>query len=235
MSLGLLGTIIFFAYVPALMILWYFYHQDFLEPEPPSYVFGTFILGATLSTGMAYILEGVFTLGGMIKPLLPQTAFYVALVAGVVEEPAKALAVYLLPYRMRQMDGIMDGIVYGVAAGLGFAATENFLYGLGWGVSVTLFRAFLTPFVHGTWTAIVGVGLGLKSEGRIQSVSGFLILAVVLHFIWDYYAFISAYNPLYNLLLLFLLGLNGLILWYLMTIARIEEFQKWLWRRFWRW
>jgi len=234
--MNVLTTLLFFAYAPALAILWYFYHKDRYEPEPKRYVVMTFLLGATLSVGIAYILESILTIGGMIKPLLPTTAFYVALVAGLVEEPAKALAVRF-PYRAGQMDGIMDGIVYGVAAGLGFAATENFLYGLGWGVAVTITRAFLTPFAHATWTAIVGVGYGLKAEGKVYSLSSFYALAILLHFTWDYFAFLSATVPAYNIILIFLLLVNLSILRYFLILGEEEDkrrFWYYLVRRGWR-
>jgi len=152
-KMDIFSTIIFFAYAPALAILWYFYHEDKYEPEPKRFVIGTFILGATLSIGIAMILEAFLVQGEFGYALLPATAFYMALVAGIVEEPAKTLAIRF-PFKAGQMDGIMDGVVYGVAAGLGFAATENFLYGIGFGVGTTIVRAFLTPFAHATWSAI---------------------------------------------------------------------------------
>jgi len=220
-----LSIIIFFAYGPALAILWYFYHKDRYEPEPKRYVITTFLLGATLSVGIAYILESILTLGGMIQPLLPTTAFYTALVAGIVEEPAKALAIRW-PFKAGQMDGIMDGVVYGVAAGLGFAATENFLYGLGWGPGVTVERAFLTPFAHATWSAIIGVGYGLKAEGKIESVTPYFLLAMFLHFIWDYYAFLSKMVPAYNILLVFFIAVNISLLRYLLMLGEEEERNK---------
>lgn len=223
--MSLITYIAFFAYAPALAILWYFYHKDRYEPEPKRYVIATFLLGATLSVGISYILESVLTIGGIIKPILPATAFYVAMVAGIVEEPAKALAIRY-PFAAGQMDGIMDGLVYGVAAGLGFAATENFLYGLGWGVGVTIARAFLTPFAHATWSAIVGVGYGLVAEGKAYSTGSFLALAMLLHAIWDYFAFLSAGIPAYNLVLIFLILLNAAILRYFLMLAEIEERNK---------
>ncbi len=220
-DMNVLSALVFFAYGPALALLWYFYHEDRFEPEPKRYVIGTFLLGATLSAGVAYLVESVLTLGGTLRPLLPVSAFYVALIAGVVEEPAKALAIRL-PFRMGQMDGIMDGLVYGAAAGLGFAATENFLYGLGYGVHVTIMRAFLTPFAHAAWTAVIGVGYGLKAEGKQVNLGSFFLMAIVLHFMWDYFAFLSYAIPAYNILLILLLLINVAIIRYLM-IAGLEE------------
>ncbi|HDZ35328.1 MAG TPA: PrsW family intramembrane metalloprotease [Thermococcus sp.] len=220
--MDVLSSLVFFAYGPALAVLWYFYHADKYEPEPRKYVLGTFILGGTLSVGIAFILESFLTLGGAIQPLLPVSAFYVALVAGVVEEPAKAMAIRW-PYKAGQMDGIMDGLVYGVAAGLGFAATENFLYGLGWGVSVTVVRAFLTPFAHATWSAIIGVAYGMKAEGKLASTGQYFLLAMFLHFIWDYYAFMSVSVPAYNILLIFLIILNLVLLRYFLLLGQAED------------
>ncbi|MFB6192264.1 MAG: PrsW family intramembrane metalloprotease, partial [Haloarculaceae archaeon] len=45
-----------------------------------------------------------------------------------VEETVKLLAVRLLPYRDSSFDAVLDGAVYGAAAGLGFATIENALY-----------------------------------------------------------------------------------------------------------
>ncbi|ASJ02418.1 hypothetical protein A3L09_03695 [Thermococcus profundus] len=224
--MDILGWLVFFAYAPALILLWYFYHEDRLEPEPKKYVLMTFLLGATLSVAVAFVVEALLTpRWGYQRSLLPAGAFYMALVAGVVEEPSKALAI-LYPFRAGQMDGIMDGVVYGVAAGLGFAATENFLYGLGYGLHVTVFRAFLTPFAHGTWSAIVGVGYGLLSEGKADSVGGFLMTAMLLHFLWDYFAFLSVAVPAYDIMLILLLFVNVAILRYLLLMGRAEDEQK---------
>ncbi len=234
--MNVLAAIVFFAYVPALIILWYFYHQDRLEPEPRRYVIGTFILGATLSVGIAFIIESVLTpkWGGMAL-LFPGSITWMAFVAGTVEEPSKALAI-LLPFRRGQMDGIMDGVVYGVAAGLGFAATENLLYGLGYGLETTVLRAFLTPLAHATWTAIVGVGYGLISEGRAEGIWSFLTTAMFLHFLWDYFAFLSMTVPAYNVILIFLLLMNLAILRYLTLLGIEEDIKKRLYYVFrWGW
>ncbi len=228
MLLNTLALIAFFAYTPALLFLWYFYHKDRLEPEPKRYVIGTFVLGATLSIVVAIIVESLLvSRWGFWGFLFPTSAFYLALVAGVVEEPAKALAIYLLPYKGKQMNGIMDGIVYGVAAGLGFAATENLLYGLGYGPHVTMARAFLTPLAHATWSAIVGVGLGLKAEGRVDSVWSFLLTAMMLHLTWDYFAFLSIVAPIYDTILVFLLVLNLSILRHLLLLGEAEDMNRW--------
>ncbi|AEH25159.1 PrsW family intramembrane metalloprotease [Pyrococcus yayanosii] len=227
----ILSTLVFFAYAPALALLWYFYHEDRLEPEPKRYVIGTFLLGGTISVLVALVLESILVPRWFSLPtVLPATVLYMALVAGFVEEPAKALAIRW-PYRAGQMDGIMDGVVYGVAAGLGFAATENLLYGLGYGPGTTIGRAFLTPIAHATWSALVGVGYGLKAEGKIRSTLPYYTLAIFLHFLWDYYAFLSLAVPAYYILVIFLLLVNFALIRYLVILGQREDLEKawWYW------
>jgi len=225
-----LTYLIFFAYAPALALLWYFYHQDKLEPEPKKVVINTFILGGSLSIAIAVILENILVPRWFqtIPALLPATFFYMALVAGVVEEPAKAVAIKYA-YNTGNLFGIMDGVIYGVAAGLGFAATENLLYGLGYGLGTTISRALLTPFAHATWSAIVGVGYGLKAEGKVYTVAPYFIIAMFLHFLWDYFAFLSTIVSLYSILLWLLLLLNFLILRRLIILGKIEDMQRYWW------
>ncbi|MFA4661558.1 PrsW family intramembrane metalloprotease [Pyrococcus kukulkanii] len=226
----LLTYLIFFAYAPALALLWYFYHQDRLEPEPKRVVINTFILGGSLSIAIAIVLESILVPRWFqnLPALLPATFFYTALVAGIVEEPAKAVAIKYA-YNTGNLFGIMDGVIYGVAAGLGFAATENLLYGLGYGLRTTISRALLTPFAHATWSAIVGVGYGLKAEGKIHTVAPYFIMAMLLHFLWDYFAFLSTIVPLYSIMVWLLLLLNFLILRRLITLGKIEDMQRYWW------
>lgn len=212
----ILTLIILFAFAPSLALLWYFYHKDKYEPEPKRYVIITFLYGAIFSTALAVFLENTFSY--FIQP----AALTLALTAAVVEEPAKALAIRI-PYKAKQMDGIMDGVVYGVAAGLGFAATENLIYGLGFGAGITLIRAFLTPIAHASWTAIIGVGYGLKSEGKVNTLSIFFFTAIILHFFWDYSVFMSSTNPFYFSMVFLILFLNLILIRYFIKAGLMED------------
>jgi|Deesub1362B_J571_1020462.scaffolds.fasta_scaffold00398_25 RsiW-degrading membrane proteinase PrsW (M82 family) len=205
-----LQLIFLMAFSPSIALLWYIYTRDKIEPEPRKYVIATFLFSATVSPLVALVLE----------PLLPHTGFWVAFGAALIEEPAKLLAVYI-PYRMRQMDGIMDGVVYGVAAGVGFAATENIIYGLGFGVETTFIRGFFTPIAHATFTAIAAVGLGLVSEDLGRSVKPYLATAILFHAIWNLTAFYL--GDLYSIAIL-ILNITVLIL--LIRVGIAEDRQK---------
>ncbi|MFP4655514.1 MAG: PrsW family intramembrane metalloprotease [Methanohalobium sp.] len=206
-----LTLIIILAYAPSLAILWYFYHKDKYEPEPKTYVILTFIYGALNSVIIALFFEQ------LLFQFIPRTIFTIALISGFVEEITKGYIIRI-PYKARQMDGIMDGVVYGVAAGLGFAATENLLYGMGFGIGISLQRALLTPIAHGVWTATVGVGYGLKAENKLKyPLMYFYFAAISLHFLWNYFALLSRDNPFF---------FSVVILLILFNIAIISNFVK---------
>lgn len=138
-SLGALGNQPLFAgmallsVVPALGLAAYIWYADVTTSEPLTLLVGTFLLGV-LFAGFAGVLN--LFLGGPIRaigsgfglvPFLGQVFFFF-LIVGPVEESVKLLAVRLYAFRDDRFDAVVDGAVYGAAAGLGFATIENALY-----------------------------------------------------------------------------------------------------------
>jgi len=110
---------------PALGLVAYVYAADVTTPEPIGLLVGTFVLGVVFA-GFAAIVNSLL---GPLRaiPLVGAVVFFYLVVAPV-EETVKLLAVRLLPYRDDSFDAVLDGAVYGAAAGLGFATIENALY-----------------------------------------------------------------------------------------------------------
>lgn len=160
------------ALIPPILLMLWLREQDPLEREPVSILTMAFAWGIFCGL-LAAPLNG--WIGGMFsffddKPMQ----------AGLVEESAKGLFVMLLfTHRAmrRQINGPLDGLVYGAVAGLGFSAMENIQYILGdfhgnWGAAWTLQGAMLRSVVtvgHATWTGLTGAYLGqaLLRHGRI--------------------------------------------------------------------
>jgi RsiW-degrading membrane proteinase PrsW (M82 family) len=90
----------------------------------------------------------------------------------------------------------MDGVIFGAAAGMGFAALETGMYALarietvGVLVGVLWFRALLSPFTHGTWTAITCATLWRERAGGWRHggwrIAAALAAAILLHGLWDW-------------------------------------------------
>ncbi|NLU32037.1 MAG: PrsW family intramembrane metalloprotease [Clostridiaceae bacterium] len=112
------------AFVPPLIWLTVFYRQDRLEPEPKSFVFKTLILGALVQKALyAPIMDFVMP-KTQTGPIISDYIFSVILVA-LLQESMKLLAVRYSIYVSDEFDEKIDGIIYGSALGLGFAAMTN--------------------------------------------------------------------------------------------------------------
>ncbi len=107
------------------------------------------------------------------------------IIAPFVEEGAKALGVYLAKRHIFELE---DGFIYGAAAGLGFAATENLFYESGtlmtYGLLayalIVIIRSLSSALLHGSATAVSGYGIARKHiYGR--SFIPFFLLAVLMH------------------------------------------------------
>jgi RsiW-degrading membrane proteinase PrsW (M82 family) len=120
--------------VPALGLAAYVYVADITSSEPLELLVGTFVLGvlfagfaAVLNTVLGPVVRGGPSMLGPVGAFVGLILFFF-LVVGPVEESVKLLAVRLYPYRDSSFDAVIDGAVYGAAAGLGFATIENALY-----------------------------------------------------------------------------------------------------------
>ncbi len=149
------------------------------------------VSGAWLSQGF------VFMAAGPLGTLLGHEVAQRALIEPFFEEIGKALPLLLL-YPTRYVEDLLDGVLFGAAAGLGFAAVENLLYftatlsldGVAaWWDQVQL-RVVLGTMVHGISSAMVGAYLGAaKSHGaravRWAAPVAALSAGVFLHGLWN--------------------------------------------------
>jgi CRP-like cAMP-binding protein len=175
-----IGPIVFVQYLAESNIL----------SERPRELAATGVLAAGLGLPLAIFVQQ--SAGLAPGSLLP------AVLIALIEEPAKLLGVLWIlgqpSLRFR-----MDGLIYGAAAGMGFAAFETALYGLARVDFVaallgTLWlRAVLSPFTHGTWTAIVAATVvRQRAAGQahgVPRVIGAFGCAVVLHSLWNWRPF----------------------------------------------
>jgi RsiW-degrading membrane proteinase PrsW (M82 family) len=149
--------------IPTLLYLALFWWLDKYEKEPWGLFLAAFFYGCVPAVIFSIIVE--LAVGGSER-------FAMSIVAPLVEECAKGLAVLLifLLWR-REFDGILDGILYGAVVGLGFAMVENFFYFLqaaeaGNVLSVILLRSFAFGLNHAFFTAFTGAALGLARGSR---------------------------------------------------------------------
>lgn len=181
---GILAAI---SFLPPLAFLVWARNRERHGREPWHAVLAIFAHGATLGVAVAIVLglwiDGSFG-GGL--------AIAAIVVAPLVEEMAKALG---FGFVRRHVDELEDGLVYGLVVGLGFAATETFLYGLlelgdasvasALGVVVT--RNFSSMLLHAGSSAILGFGYASMRlrNGSWVDLLPYYLLAVALHALYN--------------------------------------------------
>jgi len=125
-----IGFIILTAIIPALVLLYYIYKRDKYNREPAhmlirGFLYGVAATGLSMCFSLPMLSLGFFT----NAPMTWLDEVRVALFgAGIPEETAKLLMLWLLLRRNRYFDEHMDGVVYAVSVSLGFAALENVMY-----------------------------------------------------------------------------------------------------------
>jgi RsiW-degrading membrane proteinase PrsW (M82 family) len=119
-----------------------------------------------------------------------------AMSAGLVEEVGKLLAVIFLVRHWKNYNWILNGMLFGAAVGVGFAAFETAGYvfrSIGAGEETMILRGLLAPFGHPIWTALAAGALWMVKGDRVFAWSmlkdpRFLrvfAFSVGLHVLWN--------------------------------------------------
>lgn len=175
------------AAVPTALYSWMLWRLDRYEREPLHLLAVTFLWGALPALVVAILTELML---GQLGQRVFQPAQEATLIAPLVEEPLKALAlIALFLFVRREFNGVLDGIVYGALIGFGFAMSENVLYYLANPEQLAplwLLRSVLFGFNHAFFTSIVGIGLGLVRLDQRRWLGyavlpGALALAIAIH------------------------------------------------------
>ena len=189
------------AVAPALLFLWLVIATD-ERPGPPIRVWSAFFLGAA-SISLLGVVRAPFAkiVVGPDHPWLDQ-ALHSLLAVAAPEEIVKVLVIVAVSYKRRTFADPMDTVVYGAAAGLGFAAYENLAYLVQhadiWR-SLAALRSVLTVPFHGGLGIIAGAYLAIARAGtalgahrhhrdwaRISSTVLVLFAPIALHSAFDF-------------------------------------------------
>lgn len=200
---------------PILYLVW-MVRNDRYEREPLTLVLFTFGWGAFCA-----IFAAVFNTFVAI-PLFGAPG------AALIEEPLKLLGVYWIarhPSLGFEFNDHLDGMIYGAAAGAGFAGLENLSY-----IMRMIFDGGVPPFLaivvrsaasfsHIAWSAVAGRSLGLakalNGKSRVADLIPGLIVVVPLHFLWN------LFSPAFALFIL--LPFNLVVLLRLVRTALDDE------------
>ena len=198
------------AIAPALLILWLVIAAD-ERPGPAPKIWTAFLLGAA-SISLLGVVRAPF-LRLLVAPENPWIAQALHSVFGVAlpEETVKILVIFAVSTRRRPFADPMDTVVYGAAAGLGFAAYENLAYLVQhaemWRALAALRSVLTVPF-HGALGVIAGAYLAIARSGtalgahrhnrdwaRLSSWMLVLLAPLGLHAAFDFPLLTLQQNP----------------------------------------
>ena len=216
------------AFLPPIIFVIWIRNTERYNREKWRSIFLCFIWGASISVIAAIILE--YILNYSIVPSITNQQMLpfvtVVLIAPFAEELTKPFALSIKGVK-GELDELEDGLIYGAVAGLGFSATENFLYGWSYGLkilpeSIFFFLAFMAIrsfggcLLHASATAWTGYGYSkaIMKHSTIIRVLPYFLLAIFVH---AFYNFILSYN-----LIGVSVGLFGALLFTAVSISIIR-------------
>lgn len=180
--------------LPALLLILYIYKADKLKPEPPRQLWRAFLFGVA-SVAVSLFFSVILGAVGLDREGLSGVfgAFNQAFFgAAISEECAKLLMLWLVVRKNPYFDERMDGIVYAVCVGMGFAGFENIMYldgaGNDW-IGVGIVRALLAVPGHFYDAVFMGYFFGLywfEQENRSRNLLLTFLAPIAAHGLYDF-------------------------------------------------
>lgn len=182
------------ALTPGIAIAIYMYIHDKHEPEPVwllalSFLYGILSLGLNLAIALP-----IDRLIPIEEHDLKAQAFHAFAVVAFLEELSKFVFIRGILYHNKNFNEPLDGIVYAVMVGMGFATAENMIYVWHGGGGTAIMRMFSAIPAHALFAILMGYWLGKAKfihakEKRLSLLA--LLTATFFHGIYDYFLFIS--------------------------------------------
>ncbi len=206
---------------------------DLNEKEPLWSIGLLFILGAVASLVLRLVVPStVLEMGPIWPAILEPLALFLAIAAGMW-----ALFAIGALRGWSEVSGMMDGVVYGATAGLGFATGVAFIrLGASGGVAALpgitawdiLWTTALVGLIDGVLGGIVGAGFGASTEDaegrkRVGLPIGALVLAILVDLAYRWLKYGDALGQSASLRLWLALGIPVVMIGLLWVIALLGE------------
>lgn len=188
--LGLVSLLL--AIIPAAIWLAVFYSVDRVEPEPKQYVIGVAVLAALIAASIGQpLINAFFKVSEWIGTDTISEILGSILIIGFIQAFLIYATVRFSIFYSSEFDQRIDGVVYGSAAGLGYAAMLNIITVVSSGgidLGAGVIRIVVTQMVLGALGALLGYFLGRDKfdKERVWWMSVGLVLAAVLYGLYSW-------------------------------------------------
>ena len=218
------------AILPSLVLIFYIFKKDRLHPEPPMQLLKAFtygVISGLLAMAASAFLMNLGLHGGEPDASLSTNLSLAFWGAAVPEELCKLLMLWLFLRKCADFDEHVDGIVYAVCVGMGFAALENCLYiftelydggHISWAdavsgtVQLSITRGLLSVPGHFGFAVLMGYFYScahFTPNRKTEFLIWAFVAPVAAHTLFDLLLFETAYVPVVLQLLLMVLFFAG--------------------------
>ncbi|NLR57169.1 PrsW family intramembrane metalloprotease [Chitinophaga polysaccharea] len=183
------------AVAPGFAICLFIYLIDKYDREPTSLLIKSFLLGMGCVV-FPLVIQGLAAAMGWHEnngTILGTAAFAYGIV-GLSEELAKFMVLLLYAYPKKAFNEPLDGIVYAVMIGMGFATLENIAYVAQYGFGTGVARMFLSVPAHATFAILMGYYTGLAKfipQRSSDLLFRGLLIAIFFHGSFDFFLFLG--------------------------------------------
>jgi RsiW-degrading membrane proteinase PrsW (M82 family) len=204
MDLIVIIILFLIAFVPPIFYVVWIRNTEHYERNPWSKIAKMFLWGAVVAVIISiifyFVIFGVYGVFGekfereyeYLTKFEVRLVILICVIAPLIEEFTKGVGVYSVKNAITEVE---DGLIYGAAAGLGFAATENLLYestallekGLFAFIGVVIIRTIACSILHGSTSAIFGYGVSNKLVRGRNLVIPCYLLAVFVHGLFNFF------------------------------------------------
>ncbi len=193
------------AILPGLLIGFFIFRIDKYEREKLLPLAVCFALGTAITYPALHLQIYLDGLGFSEEGTLWQTLVFALVGVALSEELFKSACVFVYPFHQKFFNEPMDGIVYTVFVGMGFATAENVLYAFEFDLTTVLVRSFTAVPAHAVFGVLAGYYFGLAkfaAGGKLLLILQGILCAVLLHGLYDFFILQQVYEELTGLALL---------------------------------
>lgn len=216
------------AVVPGLILMWYL-HSRPQYPQPRTILWATLGFGI-LATIPVIILAFPFSIvlsivGDMTRSRFVVLFFQALIGAALIQESFKLFVLSAYSCQRKRLAEPYDGVIYGIAASLGFATLENIAYVVEGDAFGALLRAVTSVPMHAALGAIMGyyVAQGVfDTERSRRNMWLAWLIPILLHGLYDFPLLLGS---------LFLVPISFIVLilalvWAWRIVRRVQSSQR---------
>lgn len=210
------------AIIPGLVVCYYIYRRDKYEKEARLPLVICFLLGMLITIPVMSIQSWAHSYGLDDPGSLYSALFFSFIVVSFSEELLKFITLLAYPFLRPFFNEPIDGIVYAVMIGMGFATLENILYANRYGLSTTVLRAFTAVPAHAVFAIIIGFYAGkakFAPKHKTRLLLTGLFIAIGIHGLYDFFILQEVYEGL-MILAVFTLGIS---IYFAQNLIKLHE------------